>query len=154
MGKVKVLTLDEGMSGVSCRVNFATLDCLWFSDEAQFHFDDSMKKQSTRFWTSRNTHIFVEMSLHPVKCTECCEISMHGLTVPIFVEGTIKNHGQLQLLLPGRHVHQTLISAILSFGATTEIVCTASTRESYKWKLKLMLKKWQVICYMTQLTAL
>jgi hypothetical protein len=45
----------------------ATLDCLWFSDKAHFHFDWFMNKQNTSFWTSEKPHKVMKTLLHPVK---------------------------------------------------------------------------------------
>jgi len=45
------------------------LDCLWFSDEANFHLDWFVNRHNTRFWASKNAHRIVEISLHPEMCT-------------------------------------------------------------------------------------
>jgi len=70
----------------------ATLDCLQFSDEAHFHLDGFMNKQNMRFWASENPYRFMEISLHPAKCTVWCVISKQGLIGLIFVEGTTSKY--------------------------------------------------------------
>jgi hypothetical protein len=76
----------------------ATLNCLWFCDEAHFHLDGFVNKQNTRFWVSENPHRVMEMSLHPAKYTVLCVVSKQGLFGLIFLEGTITSQQYLQPL--------------------------------------------------------
>jgi hypothetical protein len=57
----------------------ATLDCLWFSDEAHFHHERFMNKQNMRFQALENPHRVTEMSLHPIKCTNGMQSASTGL---------------------------------------------------------------------------
>jgi len=55
----------------------------------------------------------------------------------------------------GHHVHRTWIPAIVSFeGISAYIAPNGPKFRSFNRKLKLLIKRWQVTCCMTQLTTL
>jgi len=88
---------DVSSIGISYSVQQypTTLDCLWFSDEAQFHLNGFVNKQNTRFCGTEKTKSCGDIT---PSWEMWCAISKEGLIGLKFVEGTITNQKYLQQL--------------------------------------------------------
>jgi len=110
----------------------------------------SFKKQGmwTRHFPSRVVHAPIHRMSYSASCMMCFFSA---------VSCRIDRFPQRFGCGCGHHVHRTWIPAIISFGATSKIVCTAPTRVLFrtcKRKLKLMVKGWQATSCVTFLTTL
>jgi hypothetical protein len=74
-----------------------TVHNMWFSDEAHFHLDGLLNKQSVRFWVPRNKHMLTK-KMHPsIRVTVGIAISSNGLIGLVFSKQTeqraLSEHG-------------------------------------------------------------
>jgi len=61
-----------------------TVHNVWFSDEAHFHLDGLLNKQSVRFWVPRNKHLLTK-KMHPsFRVTVSIAVSTNGLIGLVF----------------------------------------------------------------------
>jgi hypothetical protein len=63
-----------------------TLQHVWFSDEAYFHFTGDINRQNMRFWGTQHPHQIYESTLHAQKVVVWCAVSAQGLVGPFMFE--------------------------------------------------------------------
>jgi hypothetical protein len=70
-----------------CRYEYLG-ECV-FTDEALFHLSGYVNSQNSRFWSSKNPHLFHEVPLHSQKIGCWCAISCKRSVGPIFFSETV-----------------------------------------------------------------
>jgi hypothetical protein len=70
---------------------------VWFSDEAHFHLDGVINKQSVQFWASENLHVIHEKVHHALRIAVWVAVSSHGLLGPIFIEEAVNSEHYLSM---------------------------------------------------------
>ncbi|GBM34998.1 hypothetical protein AVEN_240360-1 [Araneus ventricosus] len=65
--------------------------CIWFTDEAHFHLNGFVNKQSWRFWGSENPHLCEEKPLHLPEVTGWVAVCSRGIIGPFFLRETISS---------------------------------------------------------------
>jgi hypothetical protein len=78
--------------------NEASLNNVWFPDEAHLHLDDVVNKQNMRFGESQNPRVVHEKVDHAPRITVWVAISSHGLLEQIFFEETMNSERYLSML--------------------------------------------------------
>ncbi len=64
----------------------ATVNNIWFTDEAHFQLTVQYNKQNRRHWAYEKPDICAETQLHPAKVTVWAAISSHGIIGPFYFE--------------------------------------------------------------------
>jgi hypothetical protein len=81
-----------------------TLEHIWFSDEAYFHFTGDINRQNVRFWVAQHSHQIHESTLHAQKALAWRAVFAQALNGPFIFEDYVtgKNYAMMldSLLLP------------------------------------------------------